>query len=579
MAMKKVKKKKKKLGSLRTVGSGGSQTSPYKPKHVPKEPPCIHNCPSSIDIREFITAIGLAEKCEVPYEEAYKRSWEIYTDKSPIPACTGRVCPHPCQTECNRIQKEGEPVGINSLERFVGDTGLEKGYKLVKLTEDKHPEKIAVIGSGPAGISCAYQLARRGYSVAIYESFPKPGGMLRYGIPAYRLPRDIIDAEVKRLETDLDIEIKYNTHIGKDIPYEELRNQYDVIFVAIGAHKGRLLRVEGEDADNVYTGTGFLHAANSGEKLDIGDKVIVIGGGDTAIDAARVSKRLGAEATILYRRTREEMPAIDEEIEGALEEGIDIHYLAAPIKLEKDGNRATKMICLKMELGEPDDSGRRRPVPIEGSEFEVPCTAVVAAISQEPDFDGLENLREGRDWIKVNDQFETKEDKVFAGGDNLDLALVTDAVGHGRLAAEAIHRKLRDIPYVPPEQLPLIKTDRMVLSFYDTIDRSHPTDLPVEERWSDNGSIEIRKTLAPEEANKEAKRCMSCGACFDCGTCWSYCQDSAIEKPMTPMGEYKFKLDFCKGCKKCAEQCPCGYIEMYDPMTGQIVPLEEIKID
>ncbi len=579
MAALKKKKKKRKLGTLRGFGgkaTGGS--SPYRPMHVLKEPPCIHNCPSKIDIREFITTIGLAEKAEITYEEAYKRAWEIYVDKSPIPACVGRVCPHPCETECNRNAKEGSGVGINSLERFIGDNALEKGYKLKKISQETFDEKIAVIGSGPAGLSCAYQLARRGYSVTIFESFSEAGGMLRYGIPPYRLPRKIIDAEINRLITDLNVELKLDTHIGKDIPLDEIKKEYDAIFVGIGAHKGRLLRVEGEDASNVYTGTEFLHRANSGEKVEVGDRLIVIGGGDTAIDAARVSKRLGAEVTILYRRTRNEMPAIESEIEEALEENIDIQYLAAPVRIIKEGDKAIKMECLRMELGEPDESGRRRPVPIEGSEFEIPCTAIIAAISQEPDFEGMDNLREGNDWIKVNEDFSTKEDNVYAGGDVLKLSLVTDAVGHGRIAAEAIHNKLRGITPPPKEKLPLIKSDRMVLSYYDTIERTNPTNLPVEARWADGGDVEIRQTFTPEQANQEAKRCMSCGACFDCGTCWSYCQESAIEKPMVPFGEYKFKLELCIGCKKCAEQCPCGYIEMYDPATGNIVALGEIVL-
>lgn len=575
------KKKKRPLGTLRSFGGGAGassqQKSPYKPRHILSMPPCINNCPSGINIRGFVTAIGLAEKAEISYDDAYRKSWEIYTDRSPLPACVGRVCPHPCETECNRKDKEA-PVGINNLERFIGDVALEKGYRFSKLSDESYDEKVAVVGSGPAGLSCAYQLARRGYKVTIFEAFPKAGGMLRYGIPAYRLPRNIIDAEVDRICNDLGVELKTNTKIGVDIPLDDLKKEFNAAYVAIGAHQGRLLRVEGEDAANVYTGTCFLNKANTGEQVDIGDKVIVIGGGDTAIDAARVSKRLGAEVTILYRRTRNEMPAIEEEIEGALEEGIDIQYLAAPVEIIKDGDRAVKMKALRMELGEPDESGRRRPVPIEGSEFEVPCTAVIAAISQEPDFTGMENLRESRDWIKVDDNWQTREEKVFAGGDAIELALVTTAIGHGRKAAEAIDHMFRGTSPEIEEELQVIRSDRLLLTYYDEKQRQQPDVLPVEERWADNGNVEINHTLAEEQAKEEAKRCMSCGFCFDCGNCWSYCQDSAVIKPLQPLGEYKFKLDYCTGCKKCAEQCPCGYIEMYDPATGQTIPLSEIKL-
>ena len=288
----------------------------------------------------------------------------------------------------------------------------------------------------------------------------------------------------------------------------------------------------------------------------------MIGGGDTAVDAARVSLRLGAEATILYRRTIKEMPAIEEEIEDTQAEGVKLEYLAAPIAFIRGNGRAVGMKCIRMELGEPDESGRRRPVPIEGSEFEVQADTVVAAISQEPDFEGLENLKAGpKDWIKVDDGGVTSVDKTYAGGDVLDLGIVALAIFQGRMAAETIHHKLRGTEPEPREKLPEIKAEKMRLDLYEGKDPNMRGQLPVEERFGAM-DVEVNQAYTEEQVIEESKRCMSCGHCFDCGNCWSYCQDQAVVKPLEKGVPYTFKMDFCQGCKKCAEECPCGFIEM-----------------
>ena len=385
--------------------------------------------------------------------------------------------------------------------------------------------------------------------------------MLRYGIPEYRLPRNVLDAEINRI-LDMGVELKCNTTIGRDISLDDLRKEYQATFVGIGAHKGYPLRIPGEDASNVYTGAEFLNRINSGETIDIGDKVIVIGGGDSAIDAARVSKRLGADVTILYRRTISEMPAIAHEVTEAQAEGVHMEFLAAPVEVLKNGGeRARGMKCIRMELKEADSSGRPRPVPIEGSEYEVEATAIIAAISQEPDFTNLENLREGRDWIKTDETGATKEENVFAGGDALDLGLVTIAIFQGRRAAEMIHARFRGIDPEKQDDGPIIRHDKMKLDFYESKERNEKGAVPVEERFQ-NPWAETETGLTEEQAVCEAERCLSCASCFDCGTCWKFCQDNAIVKPLTPGEPYRFKLDFCQGCKKCAEECPCGYIEM-----------------
>ena len=556
-----VKKVKKPLGGLRGSSGGGSsvETSPLRPVQVPKTPPCANGCPNETNIREFLTTISQSGDNEIPNSEAFEKAWNILTEKNPFPAVCGRVCPHPCEGECNRNQKEGA-VGINNLERFVGDYAINNNFEFKPVSEETYPQKIAVIGAGPAGLSCAYQLKRRGYQVTVFEAFSKAGGMLRYGIPDYRLPSGVLDKEIKRIE-NLGIEIRCNQIIGKDIPYEELQKDYDAIFVGIGAHKGKMLGIQGEEASNVFTGTEFLHRVNSGEKIDVGDKVLVVGGGDTAVDAARVSKRLGADVTIVYRRTKKEMPAIGEEITGAEEEGVVIELLAAPVEFEKEGDKITKMKCQRMELGEPDESGRRRPVPIPDSYFDLDATTVIAAISQEPGFDGLDMLHEGKDGIKTNENYMTGIPETYAGGDALELGLVTIAIFNGRKAAEAIHNRFQNLTPEPERKPPVITHDRLVLGYYESKIRNEPFKLPPEERLRDL-NLEITSTLTEEQVIEEAKRCMSCGSCFDCGTCWSYCQDQAIVKPVVRHQTYKFKLDFCNGCKKCAENCPCGYIEM-----------------
>ena len=559
------RKKKKALGKIRGGSSGGSsvESSPLRPKLVEKTPACVTGCPQGTDIRGILTTIQQGEKAEANRADTFRKAWDMLVEKNPLPAICGRVCPPPCESECNRSEKEGA-VGINNVERFLGDFGLENDFPLPK-PEDARDEKVAVIGAGPAGLSCAYHLARHGYGVKVFEAFDKAGGMLRYGIPAYRLPREVIDGEVRKI-LDLGVEMECGVTVGKDISLEELRKRFNATFVGIGAHMGKKLRVEGEDAVNVLSGTAFLNQVNSGNPPDVGDRVLVIGGGDTAIDAARVSRRMGSDVTIVYRRTRTEMPAIDEEIVGAEEEEVRFHFLAQPVKINKDGDRALSMTCLQCELGEPDDSGRRRPVPIEGSEFDIEATTIIAAISQEPDWAGdLEEVKAGERWLDVDKEGHTPMEGVFSGGDAVDLGLVTIAIGQGRLAAETIHRELRGIPQPEPGDVKdVINADRMLLNFYEEKLRAECAHLAPDERLAD-ADKEITSTLSEDDAVAEALRCMSCGSCFDCGTCWSYCQDGAIIKPVVAGEPYKFKMDFCNGCKKCAEQCPCGYIEMHDP--------------
>lgn len=558
-------KKDKVKPVIRSSSKSGVETSPLRPYLLPKLAPCIDACPQGTEIRRVLMIIAQASKHEISQQEAFAEAWRILSEKNPLPAVCGRVCPHPCEDACNRKDKDGA-LGINSVERFLGDWALAHGLDLAKKTSPEscgtigpYPEKIAVVGSGPAGLSCAYQLARFGYPVTMFEAFPKAGGMLRYGIPSYRLPRQVLDAEIDRI-LRLGVELRTGCAVGKDISFDQVRAEYSAVFVGIGAHQGVRLGCPGEDASGVYSGVEFLRLANSGNPANLGSRVVVVGGGDTAIDAARVALRMGAKATLLYRRTRDEMPAIEEEIVGAEEEGVEFRFLAAPIEVLTDGGRVVAVKCQEMELGEPDESGRRRPVPIAGKEFVLEADSLIAAVSQRPDFWGLETLVEGG-WAKAEGDGTTGVEKVYTGGDALSLGLVTIAIYQGRCAAEAIHRRFRSLESETEPEIPIVKSDRVMLQWYQEALRHQAAKLAAGERLG-NPWEEFTATLSEADAVAEAQRCMSCGSCFDCGNCWSYCQDQAVLKSTKPGEPYRFKLEFCNGCNKCKENCPCGLIEM-----------------
>ncbi len=460
------------------------------------------------------------------------------------------------------------------MERYIGDYAIEHALKAVPVEgEGPKKQKIAVIGGGPSGLSCAYQLARRGYKVTVFEGLPKAGGMLRYGIPVYRLPREIIDAEIQRI-VDLGVELKCDTKIGKDISFADIRKEYDAIYVAIGAHQGKNLGVPGEEGPGIWTGTEFLNHANSGKKVELGSKVVVIGGGDTAIDAARVSKRLGADAasmaskmgaevTILYRRTRTEMPAIEREVEEALEEDITIEFLAAPLEiLRDDEGKVRAMVVQRMELGEPDDSGRRRPVPIKGDTYELEVETVITAVSQKPDLAAMKSTELGDGWLNGDEWGFTGVDGIWTGGDNVNLGIATTSIGQARKAAEAIHAHLQGTSPKAEQNGDMIRAEKLKLDWYPAVARTQRQVKDPAERLA-RPFDEVDLGLLAEDALVEIDRCLSCGKCFGCENCWMYCQNNVFAKTKVPTHGNFFeikKMEMCDGCKKCWEECPCGFI-------------------
>jgi formate dehydrogenase major subunit len=485
----------------------------------------------------------------------------MIADVNPFPAVLGRVCPHPCEAGCNRGDYDSS-VSINAMERFLGDWGVTHDLSLSRMSEESLPEWIGVVGAGPSGLSFAYQMARRGYRVTVYEAHDKAGGMLRYGIPDYRLPQGVLDAEIQRI-LDIGVELKLECAVGREITFPELRERHAALYLGIGAQKGRGLGIPGEEGDGVWTGTDYLDRVNQGEDVQVGRSVAVVGGGNTAVDAARTARRTGADVAILYRRSREEMPAFPPEVEEALEEGVRIDFLVAPVRLEREGDRLATLVAERMELGEPDDSGRRRPVPVPGSEFAIPVDTVVAAISQEPAWGGIDGLSLDRGWL-ITDESGAVDDGVWAGGDVLGLGIAGDAIAHGRKAAETIHARLQGLPVDPPDTRAVVGADRIQFDFHPESSPALPAHLEPTVRLNDP-SAEVSLGITEEQVVAEASRCFSCGECFGCQQCFMFCTTGCFTRVDEPeQGVYfTLSLDQCESCGKCVEVCPCGLLDAH----------------
>ncbi len=482
--------------------------------------PCRQICPAEIDIPGYIGRVK---------EGDYAKAVNIIRERNPLLLACGRVCPHPCEDSCRR-GIEDDPVSINQLKRFVADYEMVRGERYPVSTAPETGKRVAVVGGGPAGLSCAFFLRRLGHEVTIFEAMPKLGGMLRYGIPEYRLPKAVLDWEIQGI-LDLGIEARTGVKFGKDFDLSSLEGEgYNAVFLGIGAWKDALLRVEGEDLEGCYTGIDFLSRLAGGEKLPVGRVAVVIGGGNTAIDCVRNLIRLGVEKVhIVYRRTRAEMPANEVEIEAAEAEGVKFIFLAAPVSVKADENgRATHLEYLKMELGEPDASGRRRPVPVEGSETLIEAETVITAIGQSPDVSFLEGAEGELADLKTTrwNTFEVDPatlqsniPNVFAAGDAATgPSLVVTAIGGGRRAARSIHFYVMG-EEVKPEPLEL--NEKMIPgTVFDQVEgvirrpRAAMPELEVEERIT--SFVEVDQVLSEESALEESRRCLHCcRLCYD----------------------------------------------------------------
>ena len=616
----------------------------YKcPAYIRSTPPCQGSGPAGEDIRGYLAIVRGTEKPPVgadgkPVMPWQEYAWRRLTEANPFPSVMGRVCPAPCETGCNRNEVE-DHVGINSVEHFLGEYAIANNLKFIKPPVAPTGKSVAILGGGPAGLSCAYQLALKGHDVTIFDEHEFLGGMMRYGIPGFRTPREVLDAEIQRI-IDVGVKTRMRTRVGTDITLEQIRKDFDAVFLGMGAQAGRALPIADSDAPNVVTATAFLKAFNDGRLQHVGKRVVVVGGGDTSIDVATVARRLGhiknakptdaeaaiaghlahdvatisakegAEVTLTSVFNIDKMQANKHEIEQALAEGIHIKGSLMPVGVVRDANgRATalrvkqcdaKLVGGKLELN-----------AVEGSEQDIEADLIVSAIGQAVDFTGLEEFNNGKGAVSTDRNYVVAgQPGIFAGGDVIRPHLLTTAIGHGSIAADGIHNYLlgRDLekrPKIDAHQFDLIRklaekglepkemheplrgtcnTNMAVHNFDNRSDRyviphdklflGHFSNVPRNlrdvitlDKDSALDNYQDRLGILDEKlAVAEAKRCMSCGMCFECDNCVVYCPQTAVyrvKKGEATTGRY-VATDYnkCIGCHICADVCPTGYIQM-----------------
>tara|TARA_B000000460_G_scaffold220623_1_gene172255 strand:+ start:71 stop:1810 length:1740 start_codon:yes stop_codon:yes gene_type:complete len=534
------------------------------PIYVKQVPPCTAGCPAGEDIRGFHNLLTGDEKSDNKWDAA----WYRIVDSNPFPAIMGRICPHPCESTCNRQHRE-ESIGINAVEQAIGEHGIEAELKLPQAGPDTG-KRVAVIGAGPAGLSVAYQLRRKGHAVTIYDFNEKPGGMMLYGIMGYRVDRKVLDAEVGKI-IDLGIETKMGIRVGTDISLEQLEKDYDAVFIGVGAQIGRSLPIEGfSKRPETTNAIDFLRNYElQGDDFKIGKKVVVIGDGNVAMDVARLARRMGSESTIISAVPREEMNCYPDEFDDAIEEGAKIEYLVGTLEVLESKNGVQGVKCAKMVKKEKGEEGWDAKIPFmrykaTGDVFEIESDMIVASIGQITDMNGFENtINENDSLLKLDKYFRVKgKENVFGGGDALKIDLITTAVGHGRKAADSIDAFLqgKNMPEAPYREVINVKKQDLNYFFHSNqTKRKHH----VAENIVGNHN-EVLEALTKEQAIEESKRCMSCGLCFDCKQCSSFCPQEAISRYKdNPIGEVMYThYTKCVGCHLCALVCPTGYIQM-----------------
>ena len=542
-----------------------------KPKFVRKISPCNGACPAGNDVEGFMFLAG---------EGRYQEAVEKILEESPFPGVCGRVCYHPCESSCNRRTFD-EAASIQEIERFISQYEPRRYPQADQVRQ----QQVAVVGSGPAGLTCAYHLAKLGYRVTVFEKEKLLGGMLRLGIPAYRLPRSVLDAEIERI-LNLGIEAQTGRRVGQDVSWQDLMS-WDAVFVAVGAHHAASLGIPSEGLEGVLSGTAYLSVLNMGRPVELGERVAVIGGGNTAIDCARSALRQGSLPIIVYRRTREEMPAIAAEVEEATQEGIQVEWLTSPVSVLGKNGRVNAIECVRNRLGAPDEDGRRRPEQIPGSKFIIEVDSVITAVGELVDLASLpENLLTNRGAIKIDSWGRTSLDRLWAGGDaGTDPRMVVHAIAAGKRAALAIHatfegqdpveleKRVRVGPngYVSmkryieadssgqPSTSETVKPEDINLEHFELTDRVRYRALEPKDRVS--GFQEVNPGYDERSALQEARRCFHCGSCDLCGICFRFCPDLAIKMGDKP-GTNSLNEFYCKGCGICAQECPRSAIVM-----------------
>jgi 2-oxoacid:acceptor oxidoreductase delta subunit (pyruvate/2-ketoisovalerate family) len=509
-----------------------------RPVYVDRLPPCNSACPAGENIQGWLAHAESGE---------YEAAWRVLTRDNPLPAVMGRVCYHPCESSCNRAALDSA-VGINSVERFLGDEALKRGWGFEKPAQGTG-KRVLIVGAGPSGLSAAYHLARAGHEVVIRDAGPYAGGMMRFGIPKYRLPREVLEGEVARI-LDLGVRLELNSKVT-DI--REAMQGFDAAFLAVGAHIGKRAYIPAGSSARILDAVSVLRSMEGEEKPMLGRRVVVYGGGNTALDVARTAKRLGAEeAIIVYRRTREKMPAHDFELEEALQEGVLVKWLST-IKHAGEASITVEKMALD-EKGFPQPTG----------EFEtLAADSVVLALGQDVDLGLLDHVPgiEKRDGVvRVAANMMTGHPGLFAGGDMVPSErTVTVAVGHGKKAARHIDAWLRDQAYAKPEKHEPATFDKLNTWYYSDAPKTVRPMLDAIRRQS--SFDEVQGGLDESNALFEARRCLSCGNCFECDNCYGVCPDNAVIK-LGPGKRFEFNYDYCKGCGLCAAECPCGAIKM-----------------
>ncbi len=526
---------------LKDHGEGTGAKREKMPTYVDYLPPCNNACPAGENIQAWLALV---------HEKKYEAAWQKLMEENPMPAILGRVCYHPCEDSCNRAFIDST-VSIHAVERFLGDKALENNWK-VEVPDQKSSKKILIIGAGPSGLSAAYHLTKLGHEVEIREAGPIAGGMMHFGIPAYRLPRKELNAEIKRIE-DMGVTITLN-HKVENVLKEKAEGNFDAVFVAVGAHISKKIDIPSRDAGKIVDALSFLKGAEEDNAPKLGRKVAIYGGGNTAMDAARVAKRLGYEPLIIYRRDRKHMPAHDFEAEEALSEGVKINWLRT---IKEIDHTTFKVEIMRIENGRPIGTG----------EFEeLNADSLILALGQDTDTKFLKDIPGIEfDWdgtVQVGPDMMTGHKGIFAGGDMVPSErTVTIAVGHGKKAARFIDTFLKNESFYKAPKNHLVGYERLHMWYQTHAPGSEQAEKPVEERIDD--FTEVLSGLTVKEAGYEAGRCLSCGNCFECDGCFGACPEGAIIK-LGKGNRYKINYDKCTGCAVCYEQCPCHAIEMVE---------------